>query len=141
MKGKKGGFVGHRKGFPVQLPKTHWLTVQQSYTWLKAHDATTPEMDEVAKMLPTIFVPSSETLAQHLSDESTQYGWYNWPISSALTGRKTVRFRAEHVLGAIQLLRAAAIYCPHGQVPGTLLNRVERLEQVNELDLLVDASR
>ena len=54
---------------------------------------------------------------------------------------KTVRFRAAQVEGARQLLRAALHHALHGQAYEVYWNRLDKLADINELDLLADAGQ
>lgn len=129
--------LGYRKGFGVQLTKTHWFTVMVGYHYLKSQGQTSPEMDEAAKIveskLPRL-LPSDERVDEEING-SCDYAHY------APGGSKTIRFRAENVGGAVQLLRAGAMCCPHGGAPNTINNRARKLDAVNVQDLLADAGR
>lgn len=138
MKKKKNEGVHSKraKGFALRLNLDHWFTVHQVYLWLKAQGETTSEMDEVIVLMPNPvkLTPEDFVAARNLGDVRK----LRWPD---LRGSRTFRVRAQHVEGTKQILRASGAFLIHGQAPTTLLRRADMLDEIETLDLLVDATR
>ena len=127
------------KGFPISLPMTHWFMLHQHYAWLQSLGLGTPEMEAALAVMPNVEID------QEAFDFAKGSGYspltaYNYP-KPPFYKNKTVRIRAEHVHGTIELFRVVAAFFVGGQLGGTLLTRVRKLEDISELDLLADASR
>lgn len=120
------------KGFPVMLQKEHWWYVLMAYDYARQHGLNTKEMDEAAALVPD--VRPSDMEIQHAI--ATDERWSYYP-----RGRKTVRFRAAQVNGAIQLLRLAKFFNPHGALSSTIARRIDKLREIGALDLLADTGR
>lgn len=123
-----------RKGFPVQLNKSHWFSVALAYDYAVANGLTTPEMTEAAALIPDDVRPPNEAVTDVVKAQTDYRFWW-------VNGSKTVRFRASQVTGARELLRLAVYLSPHGQIGSTIQTRLTKLEKVGDLDLLADAGR
>ena len=138
--------VGRGKGFPVTLNWAGWSVVLVAYDVARARGQNSPAMDEVASLLPNIrpgvkALHSVLGLGDDVPIEPDYIGPPEWIGPPNQCKSKTVRFRAAHVAGAIQLLRYAQLVCGWGSAHSVLQARINRLGRINELDLLVDASR
>jgi len=123
-----------RKGFAVQMSKLHWLGLLHTYDALKHRGLTTDAMDEAVKLVPDVRMDSDKVMKKILGEERRWWG-------EDPEGSKTVRFRAEHIEGAKQLLRASIVYGLFGQAASTYCTRLDKLNNINNLDLLADAGR
>lgn len=120
------------KGFPIMLQKEHWWYVLMAYDYARQHGLNNEEMDEAAALVPDVRPDSEEVLNAVLVGER----WAYYP-----KGRKTVRFRAAQVSGALQLLNLAMFLNPHGSLSSTISSRIRKLQEIGNLDLLADAGR
>ncbi|MGE3483517.1 MAG: hypothetical protein AB7L09_02175 [Nitrospira sp.] len=124
------------KGFPIVLPNTHWFSTILAHAYLKSMGQSTPEMDAAAahviESIPGLRPDDEQIRTLVVDDYYSASGFY------FLDGTTTVRFRGEHLDGAIHLLRAAAFCTAHGGMPGTVWRRVDKLVKIDTLDKLAN---
>jgi len=121
------------KGFPICLSLQHWFIIQTTLPWLSKMGMVTPEMVDAYTLVPVLEITKKDM------GTARQHGWS--PDCQSLYKSKTVRVRAEHLTGMIDILNLTAAYFPGGQLGGTLRTRAKRLQSVSALDQLADASR
>lgn len=117
------GLSNYRKGFPVKLSKDNLLILHMTYAWMQKHGETTPELDELVKLLP----PYSEASVN------------NWPTNKDRRRAKTLRVRGPEVPTLIVLMERSASL-PFKSTY-TFENRIRDLKAIGAMDLMVDAQR
>lgn len=134
--------VSRVKGFPVQFQANHWRYVLVGYDVARAREHNTPEMDEVAALIPNLREGVLEVGdALGLTDYTQRPGPDDSYGDPGACRSKTVRVRAGQVKGMLQLLRYTRTVCGWGSCYTTISNRIDKLESISELDLMADASR
>lgn len=135
--------VGRVKGFPVLFQAHQWEYVLVGYDVARARGHNTPEMDEVAALLPNVR-PGGLSVASALGIDEHFGNLPGPPESLGTPGQfrsKTVRVRAGQVKGMLQLLRYTTTVCGWGSAHTTISARIAKLESISELDLMADAGR
>lgn len=122
------------KGFPVALPMTHWFLIRQIYTWLGSVGGLPHAAHEASLLLPAVEIEMEEV------EFAAENGWVKLGVPPTAKS-KTLRIRADQVMGMIFLLRAVAAFHVGGQLGDTFRSRADMLESISVLDQLVDASR
>ena len=134
--------VGRVKGFPIQFAAHQWQVVLVGYDVSRARGHNTPEMDEIAAMIPNLREGVLQIgSALGLEDYTRRPGPDDSYGNPYKVQSKTIRVRAAQVKGALQLLRYAATVGGWGMAGTTLSSRIHKLEEISELDLLADAGR
>jgi hypothetical protein len=131
------GISKRAKGFALQLSHQHWFIIRQIYPWLQSLGATDEDTDEALSLVPKWEINDKDLEEARKTGRSRALAY-----GGGFYRQKTLRVRADKLVGMIKLLNLTAAYsAASSQASGTFTRRAERLASVSSLDMLADAAR
>jgi len=131
------GISKRAKGFALQLSYQHWFIIRQVYPWLQSLKATDEDTDEALSIVPNWEINDKDLEGARETGHSRAITY-----NAGFYRQKTLRVRADKLVGMIKLLNLTAAYSAgSSQASGTFVRRAERLASVSSLDMLADAAR